>query len=354
MRIALYMWGMTGVLAVWPVAAQWREVKPEDEPALFRSDVSLVRVDAEVLLGSKALLGLKQKDFQVYDNGTRREITHFSHENAPLDLLLIFDVSGSMRPVVEMVAESAQQALSQLRDGDRVGIMVFTTSSRMVQPFTTNIDAAVDAIEEKVLSQPFNGGTHLHEAIADAALEFMREKPGDRRRAIVVVTDNRGQRTRSDDGVIRLLWEADATASGVIVPSPAELSRGGTIPTGWPMPRRRGGWQIPPIGGGGPTIGNIMGAGMDKVAEESGGDMLVTNNPGASFAALVERLRSRYNLYYAMPEGTAGEKRQVRVELAGEAAARHTIAQVRARKGYVVPGAETTGRGRASQLSGRP
>ncbi len=124
MRIALYMWGMAGVLAAWPVAAQWREVKPEDEPALFRSDVNLVRVDAEVLLGSKALLGLKQKDFQVYDNGARREITHFSHENAPLDLLLIFDVSGSMRPVVEMVAESAQQALSQLRDGDRVGIMV--------------------------------------------------------------------------------------------------------------------------------------------------------------------------------------------------------------------------------------
>jgi hypothetical protein len=167
-------------------------------------------------------------------------------------------------------------------------------------------------------------------------MEFLREKPADRRRAIVVVTDNRGQRTRSDDSVTRLLWESDATATGLIVQSPEQLMGGGG-PVSFPMPRRRGGWQIPPIGGGGPVLTSVMSAGMDKVAEQSGGDMISTNNPGAAFASLVERLRSRYSIYYSMPEGTAGEQRQVRVELAGPAASRYAAAEIKARKGYVIP-----------------
>lgn len=322
-------------------AGQWREVKPEEEPALFRTDVNLVRVDAEVLLGGRAILGLNKVDFQVFDNASPREITHFMHEQAPLDVLLIFDVSGSMRPVVERVAESATQALAQLRDGDRVGVMIFTTRTRVIQPLTKDIDRVVAAIESQVLTQPFQGGTHLLDAIADGATEFMREKPADRRRAIVVITDNKGQRTRSDDSVIRLLWEADATASGLIVDSPELLSGGGgpisTGPISLPWPRRRtGGVNWPPIGGGGPII-SLM-ATMNKVAEESGGDIVSTNTPGQAFAELIERLRGRYNIFYSMPEGTAGERRQVRVELAGQARSKYPGVQIRARKGYVIPG----------------
>lgn len=341
----------TGTLA----SAQWREVKPEEEPALFRSDVNIVRVDAEVLLGLRAVQGLKQDDFRVFDNGAPREILNFSHEKAPLDLMLVFDVSGSMRPVVERVAESAQQALAQLREGDRVGVMYFTTGSRVVQPLTADVDRAVMAIDRQVLTQPFQGGTHLHDAIADAAMEFMREKAGDRRRAIVVITDNKGQRTRSDDSVIRLLWEADATATGLIVDSPDQMmgpggrGGGGSIP--FPIPSRRGGWQLPPGMGGGPVLVGGMVAGMNKVAEQSGGDIISTTDPGPAFAALVERLRNRYTLYYSMPEGTPGEKRQVRVELAGNGAARYPGAEIKARKGYMIPDG-TSGRG--TQVSRAP
>lgn len=307
--------------------AQWREVKPEEEPALFRSDVNLVRVDAEVLMGNRAITGLKAKDFQLFDNGAPRELSGFYAENAPLDLLLVFDVSGSMRPVVEKVAQSATRALAQLRDGDRVGVLYFTTTTTVAMPLSKDHDAVVAAIEERVLTQPFSGGTHLLDAIADGAIEFMREKPGDRRRAIVVITDNKGQRTRSEDSVIRLLWEADATATGLIVDSPAD-----SMPATFPRSRRGIIWSP-----SGTVMNSLMSVGMNKVAEQSGGDIVATDQPGDAFAILVERLRSRYGLYYSMPEGTPGERRQIRVELAGSSKERFPSATVKARRGYMIP-----------------
>lgn len=321
---------------------QWREVKPEEEPALFRSDVNLVRVDVEVLNGGRAVLGLAQTDFQVYDNGSLRQLTGFSSEQAPLDLLLVFDVSGSMRPVVEKVAESAQQALAQLREGDRVGVMVFTTRTQLVQPFTADIDKVLDAIDTRVLTQPFNGGTYLLDALADGALEFMREKPGERRRAVVVITDNKGQRTRSEDSVVRMMWEADATATGLIVESPDQQ-------TGvWTRPRSRRGVIWAPTG---PAMTSMMSVGMNKVAEQTGGDVLATDNPGPAFAEVIKRIRSRYSLYYSMPEGTPGERRDIKVQLTSTAAGKNFGAAVKARKGYVIPSPGGAG---SSRLTGAP
>ena len=48
-----------------------------DEPVVFRSDVSLVRVDVQVLDGSRAVTGLRAEDFVLRENGREREIRNF-------------------------------------------------------------------------------------------------------------------------------------------------------------------------------------------------------------------------------------------------------------------------------------
>src|SRR5712691_8736829 len=106
-----------GLLLTWICVVQ--------ETPTFRSDVSLVRVDAEVTDGIRTLNGFRKEDFIVKDKGQPQQVLYFSQDEVPLDVILLFDISGSMRPHVERVAASASTALAELRPGDRVAIMTF-------------------------------------------------------------------------------------------------------------------------------------------------------------------------------------------------------------------------------------
>jgi len=144
-----------------------------------------------------------------------------------------------------------------------------------------------------------------------------------RRRAVLVVTDNVGGPSRLDqDALVERLWEADATVNGLIV-----------RPEDW---RRREAlrWGMSPLGA---SLSKAMATHMDTVADKTGGALIKAENPGADFANLMERIRRRYSLYYPMPESQPGDRRTVRVELSKEDQARFKNARVRARKGYVVP-----------------
>ena len=51
----------------------------------------------------------------------------------------------------------------------------------------------------------------------------------------------------------------------------------------------------------------------------------------------MRRIRTRYSLYYAMPDVKPGSRRTIHVELSDDAAKRFPKAKVRARTGYIVP-----------------
>ena len=103
----------------------------QDTP-LFRTDISLVRVDAEVTDGTQLLAGLHKEDFLIKDNGQPQPILYFSQDVLPLDLILLFDISGSMRPNVQKAAVTARVALAELHRADRVAIMTFHSRSQVV------------------------------------------------------------------------------------------------------------------------------------------------------------------------------------------------------------------------------
>jgi hypothetical protein len=77
--------------------------------------------------------------------------------------------------------------------------------------------------------------------------------------------------------------------------------------------------------------------GMENLAEKSGGENLHTEDSSADFPKLVQRLRSRYDLYYAAPEAVKGSFRDIRLELSPDARQRLPGAHLYARRGYRVP-----------------
>ncbi len=299
------------LLAVAVAAAQGNVV--------FRAAVALVHVDAEVTAADgRILTGFTRDDFRILDEGKEQPILQFAAEEEPLDLILLFDISGSMRAVVQSVAEAAHEGFRELRPGDRVAVMVFNTRTRMVAPFTGDLDAVDRAIQKDVLQMEFGGGTFIQSAVDDAAREFLHQKRTERRRAVLIVTDNLGTRTRREATVVRDFWEADALLTGLIVRNPKfERLRTAAVILG---PQ---------------TL--LMTAGMKGIAEKTGGDYIASEDAGQAFTDAMRRIRSRYSLYYGLPKAKTGTTRRIKVELMPEAAKRYPKARVRTRTGYVVP-----------------
>jgi VWFA-related protein len=291
------------------------------DDVVFHSNVALVHVDAEVTSANGSILtGLTKDDFRVLDERKEQTILHFSAEDEPLDLILLFDISGSMRAVVEGVAAAAREGLRELRQGDLVSVMVFNTHARVISQFTEDLDAVDRAIQEDVMGIRFGGGTFIQAAVDEAALRFLHEKKTQRRRAVLIVTDNIGMRTRREESVVRDFWEADAILSGLIVRNPAYQALH--------------------------TVSIILGpqnlamqAGMKGIAQKTGGDTLNSGDPGTAFQDAMHRIRTRYGLYYALPQAKPGTTRTVHVELTPDAAKRYPKSRVRARTGYIVPAA---------------
>jgi VWFA-related protein len=273
---------------------------------VFRSGVSLVRVDAQVTEGMGSVAGLAKDDFVVKDNDRAQTLVYCTQDEEALDLLLLFDVSGSMLPSVRRVAASGRVALRELRAGDRVAVADFNIDSFLLFPFTDDLKQAAANVD-RVVDVKFGGGTHILSSINDAAGYLQKNGDPRRRRAILIITDNEGQSSMGERKVVDRMWAADVVLCGLIVKSHGD--------TDFRM-----------------AAEDMLGA-----AAKTGGEVVNANDPGQSFREMLRRLRKRYSLYYAMPAGKPGSTRRVAVELSAAAKQQHPTAQVLARKGYLIP-----------------
>jgi VWFA-related protein len=323
------------VTRLWIVAVLLCMPAPAQNRATFHVGVSLVHVDAEVTAADGRILDhLTKDDFRVFDEGKPQKIVQFSEGEEPLDLILLFDISGSMRPKVAEVAAAARQGIRELRPGDRVCVMTFNTRSRVLAPFTEDLDAVQHTIQEDLMRLDFDGGTFIQSAVDDAALKLMHQPRTNRRRAVLIITDNLGQRNRRESTVVRDFWEADAILSALIVRSEAMQTLH--------------------------TVGIIMSpqllalsVGVRGITEKTGGDFVHAADPGTAFQDAMHRIRVRYSLYYDLPQAKPGHHRSLRVELTAAAEQQFPKSHVRARTGYVVPQADDGGEVDSPTLPGR-
>jgi VWFA-related protein len=308
-----------------------------DGDVVFRSDVSLVRVDAHVLdRNNRVLTGLGPEDFILFDNGRRQQISNFAREEMPVDVVLLLDVSGSMRTHVERIASASRQALRVLGRDDRVAIMVFDRATRLRLPFRGSRDDVGREFERLLDQETFDGGTDITRGLLDAAAYIGREGRRDARRAIVILTDDQTERERDEERVSRALMKADAVLMALIAPDALRYrSRypADTDPLGGIIFGRRGGSRRGPVMGS-----RTKSAGTAEIARESGGDSMPVDDAGALETTL-SRIRERYALHFHLPEGVKpGEEQIIDVQLADAARARYPNAQVHFRRVYLAPG----------------
>jgi hypothetical protein len=69
--------------------------------------------------------GLKRQDFEVFEDGVAQRVASMVSEDAPLDLVLAIDISGSMERALPEVKGAVKQLLLKLRPGDAATLVGF-------------------------------------------------------------------------------------------------------------------------------------------------------------------------------------------------------------------------------------
>jgi VWFA-related protein len=174
---------LLGVLNA-PVWAQ----SPEPVDGVYRVSVRLVVVDAQVVEKKRgqAVKSLKQDDFQVFEDGVPQQLSSFSQDRLPLSVVLLFDLTDSVRPVLKSLAQGALEALLHLKPEDEVAVMTYAASTQMVQDFTTDRALAVAAIE-KASHTESPEAAFFNEGIYQASAQLARSP---NRRVIIWLTDD--------------------------------------------------------------------------------------------------------------------------------------------------------------------
>jgi len=151
--------------------------------AVFKVQTRLVEVYATVRDShGRYMDGLSRDRFQVSDNGEVQPVVAFESNASRLSCAILIDTTGSMTAVLPVVKNSVVRLVDELRKEDEIGVFSFNTALSRLQDFTTDKDAAKQA----VLRTRAGGATALFDAISVLARDI---SPRLGKKAIIVFTD---------------------------------------------------------------------------------------------------------------------------------------------------------------------
>jgi Ca-activated chloride channel family protein len=196
-------------LALAVLAAGAALLRAQARPPTFGTGIEIINLNLSVTdARNNFVVDLAQKDFAVFEDGIRQDLTLFTHENLPISMVLMIDCSASMDEKLKTAQAAAIRFTKTLRPQDLAQVVEFNDRATTLQPFTNDLGA----LEAAILKTEAAGPTALHNALYIALKDLMRDKKAAelRRRAIVLLSD--GEDTASlvtDDQVIELARKSE-------------------------------------------------------------------------------------------------------------------------------------------------
>jgi len=199
---------------------------PEKEPTLRKgappgqiaSSVApqLMRFNASVLdRNGRAIQGMRQSDFTVYENGVERRVTDVSMATEPFNLVLLLDVSGSVEERMDFIRKAARDFLKTASPQDRIAIVSFRDDIQVISNFST--DRAM--LSRKLDEIDAGGGTALYDALGFVLSGMIKQMHAERS-AIVVMSDGDDNKSFVPfPAILEALTESGALVYPLYVPS---------------------------------------------------------------------------------------------------------------------------------------
>jgi VWFA-related protein len=257
------------------------------------ASVDIVQVNAVVTSGGRFVKGLTKDAFRLFDDKDVRPILGFD-TNAPLELVLAIDVSGSMQEALPDVQEAARAFLKGLGPNDKVTVVAFNDTAFTLAPREATLEARLQAIDKLTAW----GGTAVYDVIVRLVGQLSRQAG---RRAFVVFTDGEDQSSQASlQDVARAISDSDTTFFAV------GLGKGDRL--------------------------RVIKTNLEPLAEASGGLALFAEHSDKllePFATIVSDLANQYTLGFEPRRD--GKSHTLTVQVPGR------DVRVRARRGYIAP-----------------
>ena len=177
--------------------------------ALAYSQVTTIRVASNLVLtpvritdaAGKVVRDLKSEDFDIRENGIKVAVARLGDPGeAPLELAMLFDTSGSVYTRFELERSAAARFLSRImRPHDSVFIISVANQPRVLLERTSSLDAALQAVSGIA---PTTQATAFYNSVAKAVRVFEETERPDARRVIVTISD--GEDNRSLDSTQKI------------------------------------------------------------------------------------------------------------------------------------------------------
>lgn len=342
-----------------------------DEGDVVRVETQLVSVPAVVTDKSgRPLANLRAENFVLYEDGRPQQISNFATTEAPFEIALLLDTSGSTRADLGLIRRAARAFLDGLRPGDRVSLVAFNSPEDGPQGLpTVEVLAGLtddrEVLQEALENIGVSNGTPYYDALRRIAAEVFRESPRDEvrgRRAVVALTDGVDSASEGDFAEARSRLQLTNVACYFIQVNTEDFVEDrllrdcqefGTLRLSRTQLERYRRIFVPRAEAG--TFGEFCRMGpfermqisrslydlarreMNDLARASGGKTFVAaslRDARAAFAQVAGEIGTQYSLgYYSTNKAHDGRFRTIRVEIRGAGAG----AQVRAREGYYAP-----------------
>ncbi|HSB27463.1 MAG TPA: hypothetical protein VLE19_06405, partial [Pyrinomonadaceae bacterium] len=104
-------------------------------PIQSQDPIETIRIESDLVDLKVSVLGfspnasvplLEQKDFVVLEDGKQQDIAFFAAADAPFDLVLLLDLSGSNAKKLKLIRNSAKRFIDAARPIDRIALVTFT------------------------------------------------------------------------------------------------------------------------------------------------------------------------------------------------------------------------------------
>jgi Ca-activated chloride channel homolog len=291
MRTPFHNYGTSAVILVAFFAGAARGQDTSDTGLNLRVDTTLVQIPVAVTdTLNRFVLGLQKEDFHLVEDGVNQTVAHFSGEDAPLSVGLLFDESGSMDYKLRTSQAAVAQFLKTLNADDEAFLVEFSDSAKVSVGFTAHAAAIQDALTK---AQP-GGLTAMLDAVNMALAEMKKAKNS--RKAIVIISDGGDNHSQYTSAQIEaLVREADVQiyAMGVFEP---------TLSFGLPAEQVSG-----------PRL-------LSEITTQTGGRAFaaaLTSDLPSVAARIAVELRNQYVIgYYPKNQARDGKYRKVEVKLA--------------------------------------
>lgn len=290
---------------------------PEKEPSLLRRSApgkivssvapQLMRFNASVTdRNGRAIGGMRESDFTVWENGIERRVTNVAPANEPFNLVLLLDVSGSIQERMDFIRKAARDFLRSTSPQDKISIISFRDDIQVISDFST--DRAM--LSRKLDEIDAGGGTALYDALGYVLSEQIRRLRGERT-AIVVMSDGDDNKSFLPfPAILEALSESGALIYPLYVPS-------GLIPeSSVPRPEV----TIDPLRTRYLTLTTRADEEGRKLATASGGiyyPIRRLEDLQRAYDDVVAQLRSAYTITYASNSVSASPRVRVRTNRDG-------------------------------------